>query len=58
MKRRSFLHPTSKTGVLGQKRRISGSHMALQLRNDFGLPIEKQSNTTSDLEAKIKTRQK
>jgi hypothetical protein len=53
MKRRSFLHPTSKTGVLGQKRRISGSHIALQLRRDFGLPIEKQSNTTSDLKVKI-----
>ena len=53
MKRRSFLQPTSKTGVLGQKRRISGSHIALQLRRDFGLPIEKQSNTTSDLKVKI-----
>ena len=53
MKRRSFLQPTNKTGVLGQKRRISGSHMALQLRNDFGLPIEKHSNTTSDLQQRI-----
>ena len=55
MKRRSFLQPTSKTGVFGQKRRISGNHMALQLRNDFGLPIEKHSSTTSDLSWKIKS---
>ena len=55
MKRRSFLQPTSSTGVLGQKRRISGNHIALQLRSDFGLPIEKHSSTTSDLGWKIKS---
>lgn len=49
MKRKSFLQPTNRTGVLGQKRRISGSHTALQLRSDLGLPIEKHSSTTSDL---------
>lgn len=46
---RSFLQPTRSTGVCGQKRLISGYHIAWQLRSDTGLVIEKHSNTTSDL---------
>ena len=52
MYRRSFLQPTSSTGVCGQKRRISGYHMALQFRNDTGFVIEKHRSTTSDLRKK------
>lgn len=51
MKRKSFLQPTSKTGVCGQNCRISGNHIALQLRSDIRLLSEKQSITTSDLHA-------
>jgi hypothetical protein len=42
------------TGVWGQNRRISGYHMARQLRSETGLVIEKQRSTTSDLEMKVK----
>lgn len=51
--RKSFLQPTSITGVSGQNLRISGNHIALQLRKDIGLAIEKHSKTTSDLKIKM-----
>lgn len=49
---KSFLHPTKITGVSGQNLRISGYHIALQLRNDIGLAIEKHNKTISDLKTK------
>lgn len=49
MYRRSFLHPTNRTGVCGQNLLISGYHITLQFRKETGLVMEKHSNTTSDL---------
>lgn len=49
MYRRSFLHPTKRTGVCGQNLLISGYHITLQFRKETGLVMEKHSNTTSDL---------
>lgn len=36
------------TGVSGQNRRISGYHIARQLRNDAELAMEKHKRTTSE----------
>lgn len=49
MYRKSFLHPTNRTGVCGQNLLISGYHITLQFRKETGLVMEKHSNTTSDL---------
>lgn len=49
MYRRSFLHPTNRTGVCGQNLLISGYHITLQFRKETGLVMEKHSKTTSDL---------
>lgn len=50
MYRRSLLQPISRTGVCGQNCRISGSHIALQLRREPWFDNEKHRSTTSDLE--------
>lgn len=46
---RSTLHATSKTGIFGHIRLISGYHTDLACSNERGLAIEKQRRTTSDL---------